>query len=260
MIDFSFPASELEYFLLVLTRISLFVYIAPFFSINSVPNRVKIAFSVFLSFLIYNITFPHEVPEYETLLQYSIIVLREATTGILLGFGASVSTSVVNFAGRIVDMEIGMSMASVMDPTTRENTTITGVLYQYGFMLILVCTGFYRYLISALAESYTLIPVGMAAFDLDAINTTLLRFMSEYMLLGFRIALPVVATIMMLNAVLAILAKVAPQMNMFAVGMQLKVMTGFIILFLTIGMMPTISDMILNLIKSMVKSFAEAMM
>ena len=59
MIDYSFPIEELEYFLLIMTRISCFVFVAPFFSISSTPGRVKIGFSFFLSVLIYYATMPH---------------------------------------------------------------------------------------------------------------------------------------------------------------------------------------------------------
>lgn len=260
MIDLSFSASELQYFLLVLTRITCFVYIAPFFSISNVPQRLKIAVGIFVSFLVYELTFPHVTPDYSTLLQYAVLILKEAIVGLSVGFAANICVSIVNFAGHIGDMEIGLSMANMVDPVTRQNTSITGIMYQYGFMLILVLTGFYRYLLKALVETFTLIPVGMASFHLESLNTTFVGFMSDYMLIGFRIALPIMAAAMLLNAVLGIMAKVAPQMNMFAVGMQLKIIVGFFVLFLTIGMLPTISDFVLTEIKVMVKSVVEGMM
>ena len=80
------------------------------------------------------------------------------------------------------------------------------------------------------------------------------------MTIGFRIALPIFCCILMLNAILGILAKVAPQMNMFAVGIQLKVLTGLTILYLTVFTLPNISEFIFTEIKRMVVGFVEGMM
>lgn len=64
---------------------------------------------------------------------------------------------------------------------------------------------------------------------------TVMGFMVNYFVIGFRIVLPVFASILLLNCILGIMAKVAPQMNMFAVGMQLKVMVGLFVMFVTVS-------------------------
>ena len=127
-------------------------------------------------------------------------------------------------------------------------------------MLLLIISGMYRYFVSALTETFQLIPVGGAVFHLDSLLQTMISFLGDFMLLGMRVALPVFCTIMLLNAVLGILAKVAPQMNMFAVGIQLKVFTGLAILFLTIGLLPRVSDLIFEQMKRVMVSFVGGMM
>ncbi len=261
MIDLSFSFSELEYFLFIMTRVSCFIYIVPFFGINNnVPNRVKIALSFFVSYLLYNIMTPHETVLYTTLLGYTTIILKEAATGILIGFGANMCTTIMTFAGRMVDMEIGLSMASQMDPTTKENTTITGLLYQYGMMLMLIVTGMYRYILKALVETFTLIPINGAVFHTTKILNTMITFLGEYIIIGFRIFLPVFTVITLLNAVLGILAKIAPQLNMFSVGIQLKILAGLGILYATIGLLPSASNFVFIEMKKMMVSFVEALM
>jgi len=79
-------------------------------------------------------------------------------------------------------------------------------------------------------------------------------------LIAFRICLPMFAVMILLNALLGILAKVAPQMNMFSVGMQMKVLTGLSLLMITMAMLPGISDLIYTEIKTMMVTFVEAMM
>ena len=80
------------------------------------------------------------------------------------------------------------------------------------------------------------------------------------MLVGLQICLPVFCPIMLLNAILGILAKVAPQMNMFAVGIQLKVFTGLGVLFITVGLLPKLSDLVFTAMQKGIVSFVEGLM
>ena len=128
MLDLSFSLFDLEYFLLILVRVSCFVYVAPFFSLTGVPNQVKIGISFFTSLLLYETLTPAEVAiTYNTVMGYAVIVMKEAVVGLILGFGATLCSAIVNFAGSITDMEIGLSMVNVLDPTTKQNTSISVV-------------------------------------------------------------------------------------------------------------------------------------
>ncbi len=259
MINYSFSIYDLEYFLLILVRVSCFVYVAPFFSMKNTPARVRVAISFFTSLLLYQALTPRPAVTYSSLTGYTVIVLKEALVGLLIGFAANVCTSIVNFAGSIADMETGLSMVTLMDPTSRESTSITGVLYQYVLMFMMIATGMYRYLFGALADTFILIPVNGAVFHADSLVNSMLEFLSDYVIIGFRIVLPIFCSILLLNAVLGVLAKVAPQMNMFAVGIQLKVLVGLSVLFLTAGMLPGIGDFVFDEMKRMIQSFVGGM-
>lgn len=258
MIDISFTYADLEYFLLILVRISCFVYAAPFFSMSNVPQRVKIGFSVLLSYLLFNAVDHNEVV-YSSLIGYAAIVMKEALTGFIIGWGAQICTSVTSFAGSIADMEIGLSMVSLLDPATKEQATFTGVLYQYMFTLFMIISGLYQYLLSALVDTFTLIPINGAVFKTEALFSSVLMFLGDYIAIGFRIILPIFCAMIFLNCVLGVLAKVSPQLNMFAVGIQLKVLVGLVILFLSMRMLPTLSDNVFTQMKKMIVSFVEGM-
>lgn len=260
MISLSFSFLDLEYFLLILVRVSCFVFVAPFFSMNNTPARVRIALSVFTAMLLYTTLTPAAGVVYDNVIEYAIIVAKEAITGLLIGFAANICMAIVNFAGAIADMETGLSMLMLMDPTSKQQASVTGVYYQYVIMLMLILSGMYRYLLGALADSFLLIPVNGAVFKGDHLVSTMVQFLGDYITIGFRICLPVFCVMLLLNAVLGVLAKVAPQMNMFAVGIQLKVLVGFGILFLTTGMLSGVSSMIFNEIKQVTVSFVEGMM
>ena len=258
MIDITFTYADLEYFLLVLVRITCVVYAAPFFSMSNTPRMIRIGFSIFLSYLVFTGVERNEVV-YSTLLGYAVIVMKEALTGFLIGWGAQICSTVTSLAGSIADMEIGISMVSLMDPATRQQATFTGVFYQYIFTLFLMITGMYQYLLLALIDSFTLIPVNGAVFKTEALLESVTTFMGNYLVMGFRIILPIFCTMILLNSILGILAKVSPQLNMFAVGIQLKVLIGLGILFLTVRMLPSAADYVFEGMKGMIVSFVEGM-
>lgn len=259
MVNLSFSIYDLEYFLLILTRVSCFVFIAPFFSMKNTPARVRVGISFFTAMLLYQALTPREAVVYGTVLEYAVIVMKEAVVGLIIGFAANICTSIVNFAGSIADMETGLSMVTLMDPTTRENTSITGVLYQYVMMLMLISTGMYRYLFAALADTFVLIPVNGAVFSGESLLSSMLRFLGDYVIIGFRIVLPVFCSILLLNAVLGIQAKLSPQMNMFAVGIQIKILVGLSVIFFTVELLPGAADLIFQEMKTMIVSFMEGM-
>ena len=259
MFDYSFSYTDLEYYLLLVVRMSCFIYVAPFFSDRDVPRRVKSGLSLMLAYIVYHSVNPHEMVTYSTVIGYSTLVLKEALAGLMIGYGANICTQIVQMAGKIADMEIGLSMVQLMDPMTRESTGFTGTLYQYAVMLIMFATNLHHYVLRAFIESYRLIPVGGELFRSDTIVRAVVRFMGDYIAISFSFCLPIVASMLILNAVLGILAKTAPQVNLFTVGMQLKILTGLSILFITIGVLPSVSEYIFNEMKAMMTVMIESM-
>ncbi len=260
MINYAFSIYELEYFLLILVRVSCFVFICPFFSMNNTPRRLRAALSIFIAALLYEGLQPIEPVIYHSVVTYAIIVFKEAAAGLLIGLSANICATVFTFAGSIADMEIGLSMVILMDPSTINQVSITGTLFNYTYTLMLIGTGMYRYLLGALADTYKLIPVNHVNFNMEGLMDTVVMFLVDYVLIGFRIILPIFATMMLLNAILGIMAKVSPQMNMFAVGIQLKVMTGLTILILITGLMPVASEMVFEEMKKLMVSIVSNLM
>ena len=258
MVSYAFTLENFEYWLLILVRISSFMFIAPFFGQSAVPNQLKIGFSVFISLIIYNVAARPEL-NYESVVGYAVVVLCEGITGLLIGLAANICNSIVLFAGTVIDMDIGLSMASEFNPDMGTEVTLTGNFYYYLVMILMITSNFHTYLIQAIADSFSVIPIAGQVFDWDHMLNTIVRYMGDIFVIGFRIFLPFFACIMILNCVLGIMAKVAPQMNMFSVGMQLKVLVGFMVIFLTVFLLPDVANMILKEIKTMVRLIAEGM-
>jgi flagellar biosynthetic protein FliR len=248
MINYEVALGQFELFVLILIRLASFVFAAPFFNTANVPNRFKIGFSFALSIIVYSINSDMTV-QYNNMMDFCIIVVQEVIVGVLLGAVSSFAVQIIQFSGKMIDMDIGISMAQIYDPTTRMQVGIMGNFYYYMLMLLLI-SGMHRFLIEAIVETYNVIPIGGVKFG-AGLYTTIIQFMSDYFVIGFRIALPVFATMLLLNCILAILARIAPQMNMFVVGMQLKIFVGIFVIFFTIRMLPAVSNFIFEEIKDL---------
>ncbi len=244
MNDVSFTLQQLEFFLIILIRISGFVFTAPFFSLKNSPRSSKIGFTLMLSFVMFNIT-PYEPLEYVGVVGYAVIILENLVAGLMLGFLANVSYQIISLAGHMIDMEIGFSMVNEFDPVTSTQVTVSGTFYEYAVMLIMMVSYLHHYLIDALVDSFEIIPIGGVVIN-PLIYNVGLRYIVDFFIIAFRIVLPIFAAILIVNAILAIMAKVAPQMNMFVIGMQLKVFVGFTVMLVVVQLIPSVADMIFD--------------
>lgn len=258
MINYAFSLKDFEYFILILVRIVCFFVTVPFFGDRVVPNRVKIGFAFFTTIIISSFVAKPQL-DYSGVIGYAIIVLREGITGLLIGFSASVCNSIILFAGNIIDMDIGLSMATEFNPMMNAEVTISGNLYQYFVLLLLIATDMYTFIFRAICDSFSIIPIAGAQFAWDNLLKVMIKYMGDLCVIGFRIFLPFFAAIMILNCILGIMAKVAPQMNMFAIGMQLKVLLGFAVMFLAVYMIPSIANFISIEMKNMIVLMIEGM-
>ena len=258
MVDFSFSLIDFEYILLITVRIASFVFVAPFFSQRGVPAQAKIGLSFFIAVILFHIVPPPE-KVFAGVLGYGVAVLKEGITGLLIGFAAYICNSIVIFAGNIIDMDIGLSMAQEYNPDMSMQITSTGNLYYYLIFAMLIATGMDRYLLRVACDSFYVVPIGGAVFEWDSLLLSMTTYMGDLFVIGFRIFLPVFAVIMIMNCILGVMAKVAPQMNMFSIGIQLKILVGFMVLFLMIFLFPNVSNMVFDEIKKMVVLFIEGM-
>ncbi|MDO4965350.1 MAG: flagellar biosynthetic protein FliR [Lachnospiraceae bacterium] len=259
MIDYSFSYSDLEFFLLILVRMASFVVSAPFFSMPNVPRQFKAGFAFCISVIMFSVLPDHTPPVYNSVIGFEIIVIKEIIAGLVIGLGGNIVISVVNLAGKVADMEIGLSMVQLFDPMTRDSSGFTGTLYQYGVMLIMFVSNMHHYFLRAFTESYTLIPVGGVHYNSELIVSVISKFLVDYVRIAFSICLPIMASIIILNAVLGILAKTSPQMNMFSVGIQIKVLVGLSILFVTIALLPYLSEFIFDEMKQMTDAMIQSL-
>ena len=108
MINYEVALGQFELFVLILIRLASFVFAAPFFNTANVPNRFKIGFSFALSIIVYSINSDMTV-QYNNMMDFCIIVVQEVIVGVLLGAVSSFAVQIIQFSGKMIDMDIGIS-------------------------------------------------------------------------------------------------------------------------------------------------------
>ncbi|MCD7825323.1 MAG: flagellar biosynthetic protein FliR [Clostridiaceae bacterium] len=253
----TFSIQYIEYALLVFARIASIIFVVPFFSNSNIPRRVKVGIAFFLTLIVMNIV-DYEAVSYDGMIGYSILIVQEGITGLLIGIGSGFVLYILSFSGHMVDMEIGFAMAMEYDPATNVQTTITSTLFSNLFLLMFIGSDMHYYIIDALIDSYELIPIGEASFS-PTLYQIFLEYMLDYFVIGFRIILPIFSCILILNVILGILAKVASQLNMFVIGIQLKLFVGLVLLFFIMSLLPGITDFLFEEMQKLTKYFMQSM-
>lgn len=252
-----FTIEYIEFAMLVFVRVASIVSVTPFFGNNAVPVRVKAAISLFLSIIIMNTTDYINV-DYTGLLGYSSLIMKEAITGLVIGIGSGFCLYILNYSGHFIDMELGLSMAMEFDPASNIQSTITANFLSHLFMILFLVSDMHYFVIDALVQSYKLIPIGGAKIEADLLNV-ITKYVADYFVIAIRVALPIFTCIFIINVILGVLAKVAPQMNMFVIGMQLKLFVGLFVLFMIMGMLPGIVDFIFQEMREITGMFIKAL-
>ena len=126
-----------EVFVLILIRLSGFVFTAPFLSQKGVPRKVKVGIAVIFSVVVFESLGKINL-EYTGIVGYSAFVVKEAICGLMLGMFCNVCTMILAFAGNIMDMEIGFSMAQGLNPSSGIMSTVSGDMYTYFVMIVLL--------------------------------------------------------------------------------------------------------------------------
>ena len=186
MIDVNFSLIDFEYILLITVRIASFVFVAPFFSQKGVPARAKVGFCFLVAVILFQVVPPPE-RVFTGVMGYGVAVLKEGITGLLIGFAAYICNSIVVYAGNLIDMDIGLSMAQQYNPDMSMQFTATGNLYYYLIFALLIATGMDKYLLRVVCDSFYVVPIGGAVFEWDSLLLSMTTYMTDLFVIGFRI-------------------------------------------------------------------------
>ncbi|MEB3101149.1 flagellar biosynthetic protein FliR [Ferviditalea candida] len=240
-------------FFLILIRITSFFVAAPVFSSRGVPLPFKIGLSFYVSLLIFMSL--GEVHPVAVDVAYILSIVREVLVGLLLGFTAYLFFTVVQVAGSFIDLQMGFGIANVIDPLTGVQSPVFGNLkYMVAILLFLSLNGHHA-LLRAIMQSYDWIPLDNQLFHHlqdRSIADLLVQSLATMFYLAFQMAAPMVVTMFLVDVALGVLARTAPQFNIFVVGIPVKILVGLVMLTILIpGFLFLFQDLFKNMFDSL---------
>lgn len=230
MFDFiNFGADKLQIFLLVLLRISGLFLISPILAHRSVPTMAKVGLVLMLTIILTAVLPPSEIGPITSLWQLLGCAFREVVVGSLIGFTFAMLFMAVHGAGSVVGYQIGFAMAMVLDPTTQTNQSVMSQLWFVVAVLTFLTINGHHLIISALADSYLVMPAGFVSMDGSA-GELIIKYSFYVFVLALKLAAPAMVTLFLTDVALGIVAKMMPTMNVFIVGFPLKIGTGLLVI------------------------------
>lgn len=234
-------------FSLIVMRMTGAVALNPIFGRSNLPASARAALIMVLSVLLY-ISFGGQMAqEPQTMLEYGVMLIKELLVGFTLGFAVELAALVVRFASSIMDFAMGLTMAQIYDPQYHSQVTVTSGLYYAFFVLLFFATNGHMRVIGIFYRSATVLPFGAVTLNPE-LPQAILSIFRESITMGLQYAFPLVAMELVTETAVGILMRMIPQINVFAVNFQIKIIVG---LFMLVLMFNPMADRLYQILDNM---------
>jgi flagellar biosynthetic protein FliR len=238
---FTVDMQWIEAVMLAGVRFAIFFVIAPPFSSNAFPLRIKGMLALGLAFAVAPVaTVGYVSPDTGGFIAALVL---ELVVGAVLGFLVMVVFSAIQSAGNLIDLFGGFTLAQGFDPQLQVNGAQFTRLFQMLALALLFASGGYQLIIGGLARTFTAIPVG-SGLDLSMTLEAITDATGQMLLAALQIAGPLIVVLFLADAGLGLLTRVAPALNAFALGFPVKILLTLIFVPLMLVAMPEIVDSI----------------
>ncbi|EFI35955.1 flagellar biosynthetic protein FliR [Desulfonatronospira thiodismutans ASO3-1] len=228
---FNFNPETVFSFWLTFFRVSLVVFLLPFFGGEAMPVPIKAALCIVLSLALWpHLSFDAQYfPEHPA--QIAVMIMGELVLGLILGLIVHFLFAAIQTGGDLIAFQMGFKMMNVVDPLTGLQESITTQFLYMCSMLVFLSINGHLYMLMGLTQSFDLIPPGGLFITPELINQ-IIYYSSQIFVLAFKIASPIIATVFLVNLGLAFMARTAPQMNVLLLGFPIKIAVGLLFLSL----------------------------
>lgn len=245
--------AELNTALLILMRVSAFIFICPGFSFTGLPNLVKIVLSAGISIGVYAVV--PTVAVIDSIIAFFLLGFKEVLVGFAIGYICQLFFSAVEMAGKLVDFQVGFSMGEVYDPSLGISVSNYGKVFYWISMCVFFFTDLHHAVIQTLIRSFSILPLEhmeLGNFGVEGI-VTLFVMINE---LALNLALPLMITSLIAEVVLGLVSRTVPQINVLILGMPLKVLVSLLV---TLTVLTPMAESIGDIMPMMVKYMNEFM-
>lgn len=249
----TFQISDITLYLLVFVRLAACFMINPIFSRNSIPNMTRMAIVLILTCIVVPNVSGSGLENINTVAMVGLIV-KEAMIGAVLGFIIQLFMYMLALAGDMIDTANGLSMAKVMNPATDIQSGAAGSILTYLFVLLVFVSNSHLVMIRAFIYTFECIPVS-SFVNISSICTFVISTFISVFNLCIRLFLPFVACELILEITLGVLMKMIPQIHVFVINIQLKIIVGLALMLVLSG---TLGDSMSTYIDTSLTALQEA--
>jgi flagellar biosynthetic protein FliR len=230
-----FFVENFQIFLLILVRMFGMFVAAPFFSSGTIPFRIRAVFSVYIAACIFPMVVNTIGDLPENMFSYALLIGSEAIIGILIGFMLSIIFAAFQLAARFFSFQMALGISEVIDPISQVGISMVGQMWTLMGIMVFIAIDGPHMLIMATFESYERAQIFKIIHDSRTMFLALVDSFGVMFLVALKLAFPILITLFLLSVTLGLLAKAAPQMNIFMLGFPLQIAIGFIIMLAVIG-------------------------
>lgn len=218
------------YFLLVFVRMMGMFFFNPVFGRKNVPVQVKVGLSFFIT-LIMTGTLSYRDVSFRGLPDFMFVCFKELLIGFAIGFLFQMLISAILVAGEVIDMQIGIGMSKLYDPHSNISIPISGSIMNLMFILFFFAGNSHLTYIKIMVLSFDIFPVGTHLLNLQ-VGGHIIWLFGSILVLAIKLTLPVIAMEMITEIGLGVLMRMVPQINVFVVGLQLRLLVGILMIAL----------------------------
>ncbi len=235
--------ANIDYFMLMFIRVSSLLMASPIFGRKALPNLVKIAFSLVVTYAVFAAKPETHTIVYSGVIEYGLMCVKELLFGLVLGYVTTLFFSVVQTAGQMIDMQMGFGMVNVFDVNSNISVPVSGNLLNVVLLVAFFGVNGHLHLIRLLVGTFGSIPPGQVALN-PIIGMTALEVFTLTFMLAVSVALPLLASGLLGEVALGFIVRAIPQMNIFVVGIPLKILLGFMMLLIIMPVFVSFSDVL----------------
>ncbi len=223
-----FLMENFEGFMALLLRLTGLFILAPVFSNEVIPNRIKGMFIVLVAALTFPVLAAGGVlPSTNTFAGLAVVGVGEMFIGFTIGFMTLVVLTIFRISGQFYSIQMGFGIINVFDPMAETSVPIISQLKALLMSVVFLVIGGHRFLLEAIFKSYEFVP-SIYSLDPRPIIAIIAPQFDKMFEIGFVIAIPLIGIVFLMTMSLGLLSKLAPQMNVMILGFGLKVMVGLI--------------------------------
>ena len=242
-------------FALVLARIAGLFMTAPIFKTRSLFTLAKVAMMLWVTVLFWCVMpAPAHLPA--SSFTFTLAILNELMIGLIIGFAADMVLVGLEFGGNIIDAQMGLSTGQTLDPTSGNSVTIMAQFLRWGGIMIFFIVNGHHMVLQGIARSFTLLPLGQPVNFTEA-SQYIVSLAGSIFMIGTQIAMPIILVIFFMDFALGMISRVAPQVNVFQLGFEIKPAVGAVIFML---MTPYLFGSIAPLVAQRFENMLEVMM